>query len=62
VFSPLVLPFLAEAVDGKNAVVKMRIYEVMVRIAKISEEMTERYSKAIFLGERCNFYFWSEAT
>jgi hypothetical protein len=42
VFSPLVLPFLAEAVDGKNAVIKMRIYEVMVRIAKISEEMTER--------------------
>lgn len=54
VFSPLVLPFLAEAVDGKNAVIKMRIYEVMVRIAKISEEMTERVSRQGFLQRLCS--------
>ena len=42
VFSPVVLPFLGEAVEGKNAVVKMRVFDAMVKIAKISEEMTER--------------------
>jgi hypothetical protein len=46
VFSPLVLPLLTEAVEGKDAAVKMRVFEVTVRIAKTSAQMTDRYTEA----------------
>jgi hypothetical protein len=42
------LPFLNEAVNGNNAVIKMRVFDLTVRIAKSGPEMTERYINLFF--------------
>jgi hypothetical protein len=34
-FSSKILPILAEAVDGKDAIIRMRVYELMVKVSML---------------------------